>query len=188
MTTNDMDLGVPPLSNKDQLHLLRQQLEQQQAILNQLQQGGAGRGGVEVRGAGSKLLASSASNEARRAPRKVATAKHRAQVSELEGRLSSISSVHVALTAENGMLRRRLLLLESGVQMREQHIEALARGRLQRQQQQPREHRLTIGADRGEGVREASTSGHDTGGKDDGSWASFGQFPDSKSWNPDTCR
>ena len=118
-----MELVIPPLSNEEQLRLLRHQLEEQQQMLNRLQrdQGavgttgrGAGRGG---RGGNQKNSIKAASSEARRAARKAATEKHRAEVAELEGRLSSISSVHTALAAENGMLRRRLVLLESGVQV-----------------------------------------------------------------------
>lgn len=205
MPGSRIDAGLPQLSSEEQLQLLRHQLEQQQHILNSLQQQqrlgpGFGKAMKEGKETHASFSRSANSNGARRAARKVATEKHRAQVAELEGRLSSISSIHCALTAENGMLRRRMLLLESGVQMREQHIEALLRGRLQQQheqQQQQQQPRLPENVDAAltpVGVPsrvEASASGQgeaSVSGRESGAWVSFGHFPDPKSWSSDTCR
>ena len=190
-----------PLTQEEQMRLLQLQLQQQQQLLDQLQQRQLQQPLAqedEARAEGG-----------RRAARRAATAKQRAQVAELEDRLQGVGAVHCQLMAENGMLRRRLRLLESGVQMREAHLEGLVRGRQQRSQQEQQQQQH-VAASEGE-QQHGGESGKSLGGVDDcpnpGSahhaepsssqqpqpcstptrWHSFTQFPDPKSWSTATC-
>ncbi len=115
------------------LQSLQDQLAQQQALLQQLQQ-------QQQQGASAMVTEShdlqngkSGSNAGRRAARRAATAKQRAEVADLEQRLKGVADVHSRLSTENGLLRRRVTLLESCVRMREQHLEGLMRGRRRQQ-------------------------------------------------------
>eukprot|EP00955_Chlamydomonas_euryale_P109731 365949-Chlamydomonas_euryale.AAC.15 len=100
---------------------------------------------------------------ARAAVRRAAKARERAAIADLEVRLQNVSALHVQLLAENGMLRRRMRLLESGVQMREQHLQSLLKARRDR----PR-------------ARSHSSSGLPAGSRADGADASGGKASTAK--------
>ena len=195
-----------PLTQEEQMRLLQLQLQQQQQLLDQLQQRQLQQplaqedGGFEARAEGG-----------RRAARRAATAKQRAQVAELEDRLQGVGAVHCQLMAENGMLRRRLRLLESGVQMREAHLEGLVRGRQQRRHQDQQQQQQQQGAATQGEQQHGGDGGKALGGLDEcpdpggahhaepsssqqpqpwptpTRWHSFTQFPDPKSWSTATC-
>lgn len=81
-------------------------------------------------GGGHGAKASSAARPpavGRAAVRRAARARERSTLGALEERLQAVASLHMQLQAENGMLRRRMRLLESGVHMREQHLQVRCR-------------------------------------------------------------
>ena len=179
----------PFLSQEEQQRMLLDLLQQHQWTTQHGQEkiSGASKGKKKGHGA-----------EARRAARRAASAKFQVQVAELEDQLKGISAVHCSLVAENGMLRRRMQLLEQGVQMREQHIEGLIKGRKQQQQQDQQ----VVGVDQslGSETTTASTQEESSSSRREkhGSlvlptsigprmWSSFNQFPDPKSWCSTTC-
>lgn len=181
----DRIMGDPSISHEEQLRLLQQQLHEQQKILLDLQQR-----------SGTSHVGHSAA--ARRAARRAAASKYREQVEELEGRLKGVSAVHCSLVAENGMLRRRMQLLEQGVQMREQHIEGLIKGRQQPQitESYTGNSAAHLGLDQSQEpcTRTSQQDASSSAGReqiplsDTQRWTSFSQFPDPKSWCTQTCQ
>lgn len=109
----------------------------------------------------------------------------------LMGRIKGLQAAHCQLEVENDMLRRRSALLESGVRMREQHLDVLSRGR---KQQQGAEGASNSGRDAEQGGGDmASTSHEPQAGAGPSSlpkrFTSFSSFPDPRvsGWDAATC-
>ncbi|GAX79108.1 hypothetical protein CEUSTIGMA_g6548.t1 [Chlamydomonas eustigma] len=142
--TNFSNNHVEKLSNpEEQLQHLQLQLQEHQQLLNHLKAQQDNSQPVshkrssdmlvdvnEIEGAGALGVTSS---DGRRAARRAASVRQRTQITELESKLQNVASMHLQLQEENNILRRRMKLLESGVQMREQHLAILMKAREQQQ-------------------------------------------------------